>query len=271
LEVAHTRLQAQVQEIQRKNAELIDLYRELETSFVEVIKLLTNLLELRGPEAAGHAHRVAEAARAVAERLGVSETEQRDIEIAATLHDLGKIGLPETLLTKPSVMMTRDELTMFRQYPILGQVTLQSFRRLQPAAILVRHHRERFNGTGFPDHLAGEAIPLGARIIAVTDEYDETRDLTLITHGRGSRYDPRVVERFLEYVRAQAAPARPQGERRIAPVELREEMVLARDLYTRRGLLLATRGKVLDAAIIEKIRNFDRVDSLATPIYIRGG
>jgi response regulator RpfG family c-di-GMP phosphodiesterase len=219
---------------------------------------------------AGHARRVSEGAAALAERLNLDPEERRDTEIAAALHDIGKIGIPGAVLLREGRTMTNEDMAIYKQYPVLGEMTVQSVRRLRGAATLVRGHRERFNGTGFPDTLAGESIPLGARIIAVVDCFDETKDRAILEAGRGNRFDPKIVDLYGEHLEQQARLARPQVERRIRVSELQEQMVLTRDLYTRRGLLLAPKGKVLDGATIAKITSFHKVDSLVEPINVKG-
>jgi response regulator RpfG family c-di-GMP phosphodiesterase len=274
LQALNANLERQVQErtedVQRRSVILAELYRELEATYMDTVRILTDLLELHEPEMAGHARRVSEGAAALAERLNLDPEERRDTEIAAALHDIGKIGIPGAVLLREGRTMTNEDMAIYKQYPVLGEMTVQSVRRLRGVATLVRGHRERFNGTGFPDTLAGESIPLGARIIAVVDCFDETKDRAILEAGRGNRFDPKIVDLYGEHLEQQARLARPQVERRIRVSELQEQMVLTRDLYTRRGLLLAPKGKVLDGATIAKITSFHKVDSLVEPINVKG-
>lgn len=143
-------------------------------------------------------------------------------------------------------------------------------RRLQPAARIVRHQSEWFNGQGYPDALKGEDIPLGARILAVVDNYERGSQLGDLQQGAGRRFDPEVLASFTRYLDALRAASEGSEEVRLAPAQLRQGLVLARDLYTGRGLLLATAGKVMDAATLDKIRNFDRVDPIHDWVYARG-
>ena len=274
LQALNANLERQVQErtadLQRRSVILAELYRELESSYMDTVRILTDLLELHEPEMAGHARRVSEGAAAVAERLNLDLEERRDIEIAAALHDIGKIGIPKAVLLREGRSMTAEDMATYKQYPVLGEMTVQGVRRLRRVATLIRGHRERFSGAGFPDAVAGEAIPIGARIIAVVDGFDETKERGILEAGRGNRFDPKIVDLFAEYLDQQARLARPQAERRIRVSELQEQMVLTRDLYTRRGLLLAPKGKVLDSATIAKISSFHKADALVEPINVRG-
>ncbi len=274
LQALNANLERQVQErtedLQRRSVILAELYRELEASYMDTVRILTDLLELHEPEMAGHARRVSEGAAVVAERLNLDAEERRDIEIAAALHDIGKIGIPKAVLLREGRSMTSEDMATYKQYPVLGEMTVQGVRRLRRVATLIRGHRERFNGAGFPDGAAGEAIPIGARVIAVVDGFDETRDRNILDAGRGNRFDPKIVDLYAEYLDQQARLVRPQAERRIRVSELQEQMVLTRDLYTRRGLLLAPKGKVLDGATIAKITSFHKADALVEPVNVRG-
>jgi HD-GYP domain-containing protein (c-di-GMP phosphodiesterase class II) len=267
LEDAKASLELRVAE---RTQAVTSLNLDLETAFAETVRLLTDVLELHEADLSGHSRRVGAGAVAVADRLRLPPEERSDVETAATLHDIGKLGIPEEVLQRSGRVMAPDELATYRHYPVLGEMVLQGVKRLKRVSQLIRHHRENYNGTGFPDGLTGPQIPLGARIIAVADVYDETKDRDALEVGRGNRFDPAVVTAFLQYVDQQARQMSAQRESRVKVAELQEKMILTRDLYTRRGLLLAPTGKVLDAVTLAKITNFHRADALVEPIHVRG-
>ncbi len=153
----------------------------------------------------GHGRRVARYARLIAEAMGQSATDLDSVAEAALLHDLGKIGIPDSILTKPE-RLTREEFNTVQKHPAAGAEILGSIMQLQHHAAAVRHHHERFDGQGYPDGLRGGAIPLAARIIAVADVFDAMssdrsyrrglsadRVLEEIAHGAGSHFDPSIV------------------------------------------------------------------------------
>jgi response regulator RpfG family c-di-GMP phosphodiesterase len=228
------------------------------------------VLELRHSAMAGHAQRMADAARWLSKALGLAEAEQHDVEIAATLHNLGMLGFPDRVLHKDTFSLAREDQVMIRQSPLLGEALLVTIPRLRNAARIVRHQGEWYNGQGHPDGLSGEAIPIGSRIIAVADAYERFGERSALMQGEGRRYDPRVVREFLRYLDEQRVAVQTGVELRINPTELLEGMVLTRDLYTTRGLLLATSGKVVDQPTLDKIRNFHRVDPIPGKVYARG-
>jgi len=184
------------------------LHRHLQDAYVQLVLALGQAMAMRDARTARHCDRAVMLAERIAHELGCSEREVQDIRWGAQLHDIGKIGLPDVVLRKPTAL-TEEEWTAMRQHPILGEEILGSVERMRGAAKLVRHHQEAWDGTGYPDGLKGEAIPLGARILAVADTYvaiTETRPykparshaeaVAVIQRCAGTQFDPRVVEVF---------------------------------------------------------------------------
>ncbi|WP_143747069.1 HD-GYP domain-containing protein [Chitinimonas sp. BJB300] len=149
-----------------------------------------------------------------------------------------------------------------------GQAALMALEQLTKAALMIRHHHERYDGKGYPDGLALERIPVGARILAVANDYDslqngtlEERPLTrndaikVITSQSGKRYDPNVVEIFKSLMGEEAEPVSTETSIRCA--ELKPGMVLARDLHTSSGMLLLAKDRALDERLIGQIYQFE--------------
>lgn len=149
------------------------LIEELEQLFVRVIEALVATVEAKDIYTYGHSARVSKLARQIAERLGLGEEALEQIKVAGLLHDVGKIGIPESILSKPG-RLTDEEWEYIRSHPQIGEGIIRQLGspRLADVERVVRHHHEKLDGTGYPDGLAGEAIPLGARILAVADAYD---------------------------------------------------------------------------------------------------
>ena len=178
------------------------------------------------------------------------------------------MSLPDRILHKETFSLAREDEALVRQSPLVGEAVLATIPRLRHAARIVRHQGEWYNGQGYPDGLAGAAIPVGARIIAVINAYERDGDEKGIVQNEGRRYDPVVVRAFMQYLAEQHQAI--QGiELRLMPPQLREGMVLTRDLYTGRGLLLATSGKSIDQQTLDKIRNFHRVDPIKGCVFAR--
>jgi putative two-component system response regulator len=205
--------------------------RELETSRMEVLDRLAIAAEYRDDLTGAHTRRVATTARAVAERLGLDAAGQRLVELAAPLHDVGKIGVPDAVLRKTSGL-DADERSIMRRHTIIGARMLagSDFAVLQTAEDVALSHHERWDGAGYPHGLARERIPLTARIVAVADVYDALccsrpykppwsidRAVTEVVEGSGSQFDPDVVTAFSQLDHASFAPdgrfARPVASR----------------------------------------------------------
>jgi putative nucleotidyltransferase with HDIG domain len=136
----------------------------------ETLASLSNALEAKDAVTSQHTEEVVRLAVAVAAELGLDLDQVRNVELGAVLHDIGKVRVPEAILNKPSPL-TEDEWAVMRTHPEVGEQILRPIQSLQAILPIVRHHHERWDGTGYPDRLIGRAIPLGARIVAVCDAY----------------------------------------------------------------------------------------------------
>ncbi len=264
-----------------RTAALQEAADRLRRSHLKAIKVFSNLLELRAPALAGHGRRVAESARGVARAMGLPEDTQRQVFVAGLLHDVGLIGLGDTMLARPVGRYSAAEQALYRDHPVQAEQSLLALDDLHDLLPLVRGHHERFDGGGFPDRLAGAAISLGARIIAVADAFDELQTghlaapgvsrqqaRTLLQHGRGERFDPAVVDAFLQITEPERPPAAPPS-RVLTSETLEPGMVLARDLVSARGMLMLTAGHRLTEALIARIRQFELHQGRRTEIHVR--
>ncbi|NDP39995.1 MAG: HD-GYP domain-containing protein [Rhodoferax sp.] len=190
----------------RANRRLVTgLMAEKRRGYESILHAYDSALSLKDTYTGGHGRRVAHYTRLIAESMGLQETEVDSVSEAALLHDLGKIAIPDHILTKPE-RLTIDEFAVVQNHPAIGAEILQSMPSLRRHATAVRHHHERFDGSGYPDGLCGADIPLAARIIAVADAFDALssnrsyrhgvsvdRALDEITQVAGSHFDPKVV------------------------------------------------------------------------------
>jgi len=147
-----------------------DLLDQLERA-ENVITTLGTTIEARDPYTAGHCQRLARYATALGRVLGVDAPMLKALWLGGFLHDLGKVAVPDRILLKPG-RLELDERSIIQTHPTVGAEMVQSMRTLEGVWPIIRHHHERFDGSGYPDGLLGEAIPLGARIMAVVDVYD---------------------------------------------------------------------------------------------------
>ncbi|RPJ81609.1 MAG: HD-GYP domain-containing protein, partial [Acidobacteria bacterium] len=199
-----------VEDANRHLTELNDLY-------LSTVETLAAAIDAKDQIAHGHIRRVQHYATRLTRALGITgESDLKAIEAAALLHDMGKLSVPEFILNKPG-RLTESEYDRIKLHAEIGATILSQVKFPYPVVPIVRHHHENWDGSGYPDGIAGEHIPVGARILAVVDCYDAlTSDrpyrpalksdqaLAIILERRGTMYDPRVVDAFLEVNREPA-------------------------------------------------------------------
>ena len=160
---------------------------------------LVSLVDLRDAYTGSHSSRVAEYVRATGLRMGLPDAQLDNVVMAALLHDVGKIGVPDHVLLKPG-RLTEEEFGHIRKHPELGWMALKNIEDFKSVSLMVLHHHERMDGAGYPGGLKGSAIPLGSRIIAVADSYDA---LTTNRPYRSARTKQQAVDELLRCVDSQ--------------------------------------------------------------------
>jgi putative two-component system response regulator len=183
--------------------------RQIRASFLNAITALVYALEAKDKYTSGHSQRVADISVAIAVEMGLTKSEIEKIRLAGLIHDIGKIGVRETVLNKPG-KVNASEYRHIVSHSDIGEHILKPIVEDEAILKAVRHHHERYDGTGYPDQLAGEEIPLAARILAVADTYDAIISgrpyraaesiqtaRAEIQYYRGTQFDPMVVDAFL--------------------------------------------------------------------------
>jgi len=177
-----------------------------------VAAALASAMEARQQSMAGHTERLAALSLEIGRRKGLAGSELAELEIGAVLHDVGKIGIPDEILLKPG-LITPEERVVIETHPVIGDQMLRHLEQFSAVRLVVRHHHERWDGAGYPDRLAGEDIPLSARIVAVADAVEAMcgertyrpplgRDDVLreLAKGRGTQWDPELTDIVLDLV-----------------------------------------------------------------------
>jgi len=196
------------------------LHRYLEEGTVESVIALVEVMENRDPYVRGHSRRVTDMALEVGKRMRLSESEYDSLREAGLLHDVGKIGIPVGILNKPSAL-TETEWRYVETHPGVGGAVMKAIGRTADLAPVITHHHERYDGTGYPDRLKGEEIPLLARIIAAADATDAMLSarpyrppftfeeaVAELERQAGSQFDPQIVEVLVAFLREKVeAPA----------------------------------------------------------------
>lgn len=178
------------------------------------VTALLRLLKFKDDYTCGHCERVMKYALEVAKRLGVDARDMADLKAAALLHDIGKVGIPDSILNKPG-RLTREEFAQIEHHVLIAVDVLQGVPLGDRVISAIRAHHERCDGSGYPDGLKGDQIPLLARILAVADVFDAmtsdrpyrkampvSQAVGELLRERGTRFDPDVVRVFIEYIEA---------------------------------------------------------------------
>ena len=267
-------LEQQVQLTAQQNSKLGELNSALETNLRRSVELCVHTMQTYYPSLGNQASRVAELARAMGQVAKLSPEEQRTLETAALLHDIGLVGVPRSIIRRwqenPDRLGSAERI-LVEQHPILGQELAAFVSSLDQVGKIIRSHHERLDGQGYPDRLMGENIPWLARLLAVPVAFaachhaDEETALEIMKDGRDTAFDREALKIFLH---AQSTAIVPRRERQIILGELRPGMVLARGIYSPTGLLLVPEGRLLNATYIEKVLNYNRIQPLVQTLTV---
>ena len=281
------KVEARTAQLSVANDSLQSANEKLKTSFVTSIKVFSTLIEMRGGNLSGHSRRVADLSRRIAQKLQLDSKQVQEIFVAGLLHEIGKVGFADVLLSTPVAMMKPPQMDAYRKHAVQAEQLLLPLQDLRGASEIISAQFERFDGTGFPERLAEDKIPIGARILTLASDFDNMqigtltqRHLTpeeariIIVHSSGKRYDPNVVTAFVEVLggasREEAEKER-ISEMAVIARDLQVGMVLSRDLITPNGLLMLSADHVLDARIISRIINFEKSGGMQLIAYILQG
>jgi putative nucleotidyltransferase with HDIG domain len=189
------------------------LYDDLRGLFYNTVETLVRTIQAKDQYTAGHSTRVSRYSLMIADKLGLSTKDKHQLYLAAMLHDIGKIGVPDDLLNRPG-HLSQEEMERVRNHVVVGASMIEMLGEMHPIVPLIRHHHECYDGSGYPDGLQGEQIPLISRIIAVADMYDamtsdrpyrkrRTHQFAVeeILSVSGTKIDPKVAEAFLDVLK----------------------------------------------------------------------
>jgi len=289
----------QSRRLDEQTKELQFLKKELELNLFNTVKAFTALGEKHYPELQGHGKRVATLSVKIAKKMGMQPDEISEIEIAAMIHDIGKIGLPNSLLTEDESGRDAEETERYRRHSVYGQEIVSFINRLDEVGFLIRHHHECFDGNGWPDGISGHNIPMGSRIIAVADMFDRIENIDMdkekyhreyikekgiiqdqmveeqldrkaaafhIKQSASVKYDPSVIKAFLEVLQEEGVKQIIEKEIRIE--ELSKGMILSRPIFTISKSLLLPYHTEITSEIISKLNKIYRNRQIENRIFI---
>jgi putative nucleotidyltransferase with HDIG domain len=215
----HERLQALTDAQKQSLNEMVDTLesrvqertQDLRAAYMASIKAFSGLLELRRPDLLPHSRRVATLSMKMAKLAGLNDHDCQSVYIAGLLHDIGKIGLSDGILNTKFIELPFPEAKAYRKHPLMGEAALNTLEDMKEVGAIIRSHHEYFNGTGFPNALAGQAIPIGARIVAIVEAYEELQSgdyakeassapdaVRVILSNRGTLFCPDMTDIFVQ-------------------------------------------------------------------------
>ncbi len=276
------RVLEQTSQILEKNTALVRSNKLLRNSFDGIIEALSSLIEMRDRGAPDHSRNVAELVTAMAGKLDLPVEERGKYRNASLLHDIGKIGMSDSLLAKPIKDFDKNELLEYQKHVVRGQTAIDSVPDLREIGILIRHHHERFDGMGFPEKLRGERIPLGARLICAADmferllsKYPESDALNSaieeISQQWGKALDPALripLEEGAREICSFLDITSEFLELKVSPKDLEVGMQLLEDLHSGTGALMLKKGTVFDETAIEAMRRCYKIDPFEREISV---
>lgn len=264
-----------------RTSEVTRLNEQLQESFLCSVRTMAGLAELHSSVVGSHSKRVAAFSKEVATLMGMSSDDIFQVEVAATLHDIGKISVSADILSKSPEHHKKSEREVLQRHPVLGESIVRMVPAMVKASLFVRHHHELCDGSGYPDRLMKERIPLGAQIIGAVDAYDrmlnsmsayETatpeRALDYVLEQCPSHFRADVVEAIARSLREGDSLGVGSNEVEIGMKDLRPKMMLSRDLTTGRGVLLLPKDSVFNSDNLNIIKKFHESDPIVDGIFV---
>ncbi len=270
--------------VEERTQEVKALYHRLEKSFFSSIRIFIELIELYDPFIGSHCKRVGILAGEVAKRFPMSKIDIQEIQTAGYLHDIGKLGIPEHIDKAPFEKLNERDICRVKKQTIYAQEVLSTIDRLKNAALFIRSHLERVDGTGFPNGLKGDEIPIESRILSVVNAYDEMRfrcrfslsstgkpdERVALSHLKeyaGKRFDRDVVNKLEEVLSDLKTSKKPKEL--VSIEELRGGMTLAEDITDKTGKIVFKKGSLLSAIQIMKIQGLgEDIKEFKKEVYV---
>ncbi len=264
-------------ELEKDNRELERLNSVLSGNLSAVVTLLVHIISLRVPDAGTRAERAGAMARWMGERLTVDPPVLEMLVMAARIHEIGKGSFADELLRKPVAQLSVEDRETLEKFPLFGESIVGAVPQLKDAGMFIRHQMENFDGSGVPDRLMRDAIPLPSRILRAINLIEQLSANAAISphevtervrRAQGTILSPRVAQLAAEYLTLFNDPQWLEGKRQVLVHEMREGMVIANDLCTASGVKLVAAGTKLSAGQVERILAHNFSDPILHGIYV---
>jgi response regulator RpfG family c-di-GMP phosphodiesterase len=267
------------QRVYERTQEISGLMQQLEQSLLGTVQILAGLAEIHSLVIGSHSKRVAALAREIGIRMGMSGPELLELEIAAKLHDIGKILVPPDILEKSEADLTQEEKEILLAHAVKGAAMVRMVPNMGKTPLLIRHHHERVDGTGYPDGLKGKEIPLGSRIIKAVSAFDRALNIRSIFQSTTSNMallmiqsktpddlDSKIVQVLTNCIEERRSDRGEEAE--VCIKDLMVGMAISRDVRTAQGILLLQKNTLLEEQHLEKLYAFQETNPFADIIYV---
>ena len=269
----------------QQTADMLDLaYDELKRSYVTGTEVFSLLANLRLPKEKQTNRPLIELIRVYCRAQSMDESSVRDLTMAAALYNVGKLSWTDRMMIAPADLLHSTDRELYRTYPTQSESLLMTLEPMKDAARIIRHHQERWDGSGFPNHLKGDGIPFGSRLLKLAVDFIELQRglilerqmnsdeaLLYIRKYAGRLYDPDMVEDFVQACAAFLSDVT-LGDPSVKVMTTREltaGMVLARNLNADNGMLLLNAGKVLNLPLVDKLIAFEAMEGAKYSVFIK--
>ncbi len=269
------------QRVQERTRQLQEKTEWISRSQSAVIGVFASLMAARDQLIKGQSRRVADVCDWLTSALSLSQDDQEMIHRAALLHEIGKLMLPEDVLRRSEVALTIHDLDAYREYVVFGEQALLPIPNFEGVASLVRHHNEHPDGSGYPDRLLAEQIPLGARILKVARDFVGLQSTYLSTHAlspeaalgtlrhfAGKRYDATLVETLARLLREDPTRFEPVTKTVYQLSEVSPGDRLVKDVVSKRGILLVARNTVLNAHVLNNLKKIEQAEKMSFDLFV---
>lgn len=283
-ESLESRVRSRTAELASTAKLLDDAYVKLQRSYVTATEVFSSLTNRRLPINRQTNQKVITLVRAYCAAHEVDRTTRQNLEMAAALYNIGKLTWSDEMIALPSERLESNQREEYRDYPRIGEELLIALEPAQDAALIVRHHQERWDGAGFPDGLIGESIPWSSRLLKLAVDFTEmqmgmvlARSITpaelleIMPQYAGRLYDPQLCQRFLELVSGPRDDPQPE-DATILTVNsngLRPGMIMVRNLYGSDGMLLLGEGNVITERLVERLQMHEANERASYEFHVR--
>jgi len=262
-------------QLEGKNSQISLMNQELSKRFDSTVGLLANIIELHQSDHRGHSERVAEIARFIAMKMELSDSHIQNVYTAARLHELGIVSLPRN--ENVDDVVNEEKSRKYTNHPLVGEMLLKGFPGFEMTADIIRHMHENVDGSGNPDGLMGDRIPVGSRIVSVASYYDHacladkeknpSEILKMVEGKAGTLFDENIVSWLGTFLETQDNESQEKAVE-CSVFALEEGMELSSDIYSESGINLLRKGTIINKEILGKILKFNNVDPVVGNIKV---